>query len=79
MVSAWQQGPLAAGPVGHFLSEQPLPPRLLFAEPVRRRMRVRLAGSPRATTSSSCASRARPSSPHGADRALDTDEALGRG
>ncbi|OBJ21014.1 DUF427 domain-containing protein [Mycobacterium sp. 1245801.1] len=38
---AWQQGPLATGSVGHFLTEQPLPARLLFAEPLRRRMRVR--------------------------------------
>jgi uncharacterized protein (DUF427 family) len=40
---AWQQGPLATGSVGHFLAEQPMPPRLLFAEPLRRRMRVRFA------------------------------------
>lgn len=40
---AWQQGPLATGSLGHFLSEQPMPPRLLFAEPLRRRMRVRFA------------------------------------
>jgi uncharacterized protein (DUF427 family) len=40
---AWQQGPLALGSVGHFLTEQPMPPRLLFAEPLRRRMRVRFA------------------------------------
>jgi uncharacterized protein (DUF427 family) len=40
---AWQQGPLATGSVGHFLTEQPLPPRLLFAEPLRRRMSVRFA------------------------------------
>jgi uncharacterized protein (DUF427 family) len=40
---AWQQGPLATGSVGHFLTEHPLPPRLLFAEPLRRRMRVRYA------------------------------------
>lgn len=39
---AWQQGPLAAGSVGHFLVPDPLPVRLLFAEPLRRRMRVRL-------------------------------------
>lgn len=38
---AWQQGPLAAKSVGHFLTPEPLP-RLLFAEPLRRRMRVRL-------------------------------------
>lgn len=40
---AWQQGPLATGSVGHFLTEQPLPARLLFAEPLRRRMKVRFA------------------------------------
>lgn len=40
---AWQQGPLATGSAGHFLTEQPLPARLLFAEPLRRRMRVRFA------------------------------------
>lgn len=40
---AWQQGPLATGSVGHFLTEQPLPERLLFAEPLRRRMKVRFA------------------------------------
>lgn len=40
---AWQQGPLATGSVGHFLTPQPLPERLLFAEPLRRRMRVRFA------------------------------------
>ena len=41
---AWQQGPLATRSVGHFLVEQPLPERLLFAEPLRRRMRVRFGG-----------------------------------
>jgi uncharacterized protein (DUF427 family) len=40
---AWQQGPLATGSVGHFLTPEPLPQRLLFAEPLRRRMRVRFA------------------------------------
>ncbi|MEB4207793.1 DUF427 domain-containing protein [Mycobacterium sp. 94-17] len=40
---AWQQGPLATGSVGHFLTEQQMPARLLFAEPLRRRMRVRFA------------------------------------
>ena len=39
---AWQQGPLASGSVGQFLTPQPLPERLLFAEPLRRRMRVKL-------------------------------------
>ena len=40
---AWQQGPLAAGSIGHFLTPEPLPEHLLFVEPLRRRMRVRLA------------------------------------
>jgi hypothetical protein len=39
---AWQQGPLAAGAVGHFLTPQPVPERILYAEPpLRRRMRVK--------------------------------------
>jgi uncharacterized protein (DUF427 family) len=38
---AWQQGPLAPGAIGHFLIPDPLPERLLYAEPLRRRMRVR--------------------------------------
>jgi uncharacterized protein (DUF427 family) len=40
---AWQQGPLGTGSVGQFLTPQPLPQRLLYAEPLRRRMRVRFA------------------------------------
>lgn len=39
---AWQQGPLAPRAAGQFLVAQPLPERLLFAEPLRRRMRVQL-------------------------------------
>ncbi len=42
---AWQQGPLAPGAVGRFLVPDPLPERLLFAEPLRRRMRVRFGGT----------------------------------
>lgn len=38
---AWQQGPLAAKSAGHFLTPELLP-RLLFVEPLRRRMWVRL-------------------------------------
>ncbi|MFJ4467932.1 DUF427 domain-containing protein [Streptomyces sp. NPDC089424] len=38
---SWQQGPLAPGTVGHFLTPAPLPERLLFAERLRRRLRVR--------------------------------------
>ncbi|MFE3226989.1 DUF427 domain-containing protein [Nocardia sp. NPDC059228] len=38
---SWQQGPFSPRSVGRFLTEQPLPERLLFAEPLRRRMRVR--------------------------------------
>jgi uncharacterized protein (DUF427 family) len=42
---AWQQGPLAPGAFGRFLVPDPLPGRLLFAEPLRRRMRVRFGGA----------------------------------
>ena len=41
---AWQQGPLAPGAIGRFLVPDPLPERLLFAEPLRRRMRVLFGG-----------------------------------
>ena len=40
---AWQQGPLAPGSIGRFLVPDPLPERLLYAEPLRRRMRVMFA------------------------------------
>jgi uncharacterized protein (DUF427 family) len=42
---SWQQGPLAPGRIGKFLVPAPLPERLLFAEPLRRRMRVRFGGA----------------------------------
>jgi uncharacterized protein (DUF427 family) len=42
---AWQQGPLAPGAAGRFLVPDPLPSRLLYAEPLRRRMRVRFGGA----------------------------------
>jgi len=38
---SWQQGPLSPGAVGRFLVPESLPKRLLYAEPLRRRMRVR--------------------------------------
>ncbi|MER6738360.1 DUF427 domain-containing protein [Streptomyces puniciscabiei] len=38
---SWQQGPLSTGAIGHFLTPDPLPERLLFAERLRRRMRVK--------------------------------------
>ena len=41
---SWQQGPLGGATVGRFLTPEPLPRRLLFAEPLRRRMRVKLGG-----------------------------------
>lgn len=41
---SWQQGPLGGATVGRFLTAEPLPQRILFAEPLRRRMRVKLAG-----------------------------------
>jgi uncharacterized protein (DUF427 family) len=42
---AWQQGPLARGAIGRFLVPEPLPARLLYAEPLRRRMRVLFGGA----------------------------------
>ncbi len=41
---SWQQGPLSTGAIGRFLVPEPLPKRLLYVEPLRRRMRVRFGG-----------------------------------
>jgi uncharacterized protein (DUF427 family) len=41
---SWQQGPLSGASPGRFLPPESLPKRLLFAEPLRRRLRVKLAG-----------------------------------
>src|SRR6266513_467076 len=40
---SWQQGPLSGVSVVSFLTPEPLPKRLTFAEPLRRRLRVKLA------------------------------------
>jgi hypothetical protein len=42
---AWQQGPLAPGAIGRFLVPGRLPERVQYAEPLRRRMRVRFGGA----------------------------------
>jgi uncharacterized protein (DUF427 family) len=42
---SWQQGPLAPGAIGRFLVPEPLPKRLLYVEPLRRRMRVHFGGT----------------------------------
>ena len=42
---SWQQGPLSPGAIGRFLVAKPLPKRLLYVEPLRRRMRVRFGGT----------------------------------
>jgi uncharacterized protein (DUF427 family) len=42
---SWQQGPLSPGAIGRFLVPEPLPSRLLYVEPLRRRMRVRFGGT----------------------------------
>jgi len=42
---SWQQGPLSPAAIGRFLAPEPLPERLLYVEPLRRRMRVRFAGN----------------------------------
>jgi uncharacterized protein (DUF427 family) len=41
---SWQQGPVSPGTVGRFLVPNPLLDRPLYAEPLRRRMRVRFGG-----------------------------------
>ena len=41
---SWQQGPLSPGAIGRFLTPEPLSKKLLYAEPLRRRMRVRFGG-----------------------------------
>jgi uncharacterized protein (DUF427 family) len=42
---SWQQGPLAPGAIGRFLVPESLPKRLLYAERLRRRMRVHFGGT----------------------------------
>ena len=42
---SWQQGPLSPGTIGRFLTPEPLSRRLLYVEPLRRRMRVRFGGA----------------------------------
>src|SRR5215469_16204662 len=42
---SWQQGPLSPGAIGRFLVPELMPKRLLYAEPLRRRMRVRFGGT----------------------------------
>jgi uncharacterized protein (DUF427 family) len=42
---SWQQGPHSPGAIGRFLVPEPLPKRLLYVEPLRRRMRVRFGGT----------------------------------
>jgi uncharacterized protein (DUF427 family) len=42
---SWQQGPLSPGAIGRFVVPEPMPKRLLYAEPLRRRMRVRFGGT----------------------------------
>jgi uncharacterized protein (DUF427 family) len=42
---SWQQGPLSPRAIGRFLVPEPLPERLLYAEPLRRRVRVRFGGT----------------------------------
>ena len=42
---SWQQGPLSQGAIGRCLVPESLPKRLLYAEPLRRRMRVRFGST----------------------------------
>jgi uncharacterized protein (DUF427 family) len=41
---SWQQGPLGRDPNGTFLTSTPMPERVLYVEPLRRRMSVELGG-----------------------------------
>src|SRR5215475_12195590 len=41
---SWQQGPLGRNPNGTFLTASPMPERVLYLEPLRRRMSVELGG-----------------------------------
>ena len=43
-VFSWQQGPLGRDPNGTFLTATPMPERVLYLEPLRRRMSVELGG-----------------------------------
>jgi uncharacterized protein (DUF427 family) len=40
---SWQQGPLGRNPAGAFLTTSPMPERVLYVEPLRRRMSVEFA------------------------------------
>jgi len=42
---AWQQAPHGPNPAGRFLTRNPIPEHVLYAEPAGRRMRVELAGA----------------------------------
>jgi uncharacterized protein (DUF427 family) len=42
---SWQQGPLGRNPIGTFLTATPMPERVLYLEPLRRRMSVELGGA----------------------------------
>ena len=42
---SWQQGPLSPGAIGRFLTPEPVPKTLMYAEPLRRLMRVRFGGA----------------------------------
>ena len=42
---SWQQGPLSPRAIGRFLVPEPLPKKILYAEPLRRRMRVSFGGN----------------------------------
>jgi uncharacterized protein (DUF427 family) len=41
---SWQQGPLGRNPTGILVSATPMPERVLYLEPLRRRMSVKLGG-----------------------------------
>ena len=73
---SWQQGPLSAGAICRFLVPEPLPQRLLYVEPLRRRMRVRFGNTWIADSEHALAGQT--VIPHGPDRDLTVAEALPR-
>ena len=78
---SWQQGPLSPGAISRFLVPDPPPKRLLYAEPLRRRISNLVSFEPNIVSVQldSAQLRLEPGQtviPHGPDRELDVAEAL---
>ena len=76
---SWQQDPLSSRAIGRFLVPEPLPKRLLYVEPLRRRMRVSFEPNIVSVQLDGNPLRLDPGQtviPHGPDRNLTAGEAL---